>query len=160
MNICLNIGEQASEDDDDLESICQECGAVCCGLGGVVATQREVDAIRARGYPNYFVEIAAGIYGTEWGEKGECAYLKENQCTIHAVRPLGCRMFPVVQTRSEDIILIECPRASYLTEEQLESRKRMLMQRPRRIITKSDQHRDDHLDDLVMRASQFKHRKL
>ena len=81
------------------EDICAECGSHCCKLGGVVATRNEVDAILAEGYPNYFIRLSDEVYGVEWGDDGHCPYLDQSKCSIYSVRPLGCRMFPVVQTQ-------------------------------------------------------------
>ena len=125
-----------------------------------MASKREVDAIIERGFPNLFVEIAEGIYGLEWGEDGVCPYLQDAQCAIYSIRPLGCRMFPVVQTLRGDIILIECPVATKISSEELEARKRILLQRPRCIIEESGDMRNGHLTDVMMRVSKYHHRRL
>jgi Fe-S-cluster containining protein len=160
MTVHVSIGERQTGTDEYLKDVCLECGSHCCKLGGVVATQNEVDAITERGFPNYFIRLSDEVYGIEWGEDGTCAYLEDGRCTIYPVRPLGCRMFPVVQTRSNDIILIECKLAEQLTEEDLETRKRVLKQRPIHIIRESSTLREDHIHDLQMRAAKYNHQKL
>jgi Fe-S-cluster containining protein len=159
MIACLSIGEHTNRNDIDLDDICIECGGYCCRLGGVVATKNEVDAIIQRGYPNHFIQLSSDVYGTEWGDDGTCVYLENGRCTIYAVRPLGCRMFPVVQTRSGDVILIECPLAAQLSEE-LAKRKKVLKQRPNYIIKESACLREEYIKDLQIRATRYHHQKL
>jgi Fe-S-cluster containining protein len=149
--------EPIDEDSRDLKDICAACGGVCCKLGGVVATRNEVDAIIDRGYQNYFIEIADSVYGTEWGDDGVCPYFRDNECSIHEVRPLGCRLFPVVQTTSRDILLIECPLAPHLSREEIQNSKIILSQRPDYITRRSEHLREEHAKELQMRISRFNH---
>lgn len=137
------------------KNICAECGGLCCKLGGVVATRNEVDAIIERGYPNYFVKIANGTYGTNWGNNGTCPYFQNNKCSIHAVRPLGCRLYPVVQSVSREILLIECPLATYLSEKIVQNRKMILLRRPGFIAKMSELFRGAHTKELQMRNSKY-----
>jgi Fe-S-cluster containining protein len=155
MIVYVNVGELSSGTDGLSEDTCLECGAHCCRLGGVVATQNEVDAIIQRGFPNHFIQLADDIFGIEWSEDGTCTYLENDKCTIYPVRPLGCRMFPVVQEISGGIVLIECRLGSELSEEELVRRKRILEQRPLRIIRESDNHRDEHASDLLMKSTKY-----
>jgi len=137
------------------KNICAECGGLCCKLGGVVATRNEVDAIIERGYPNYFVEISDGTYGTNWGDNGACPYFQNNKCSIHAVRPLGCRLYPVVQSVSREILLIECPLADRLSEKIVQTRKMILLQRPDFIARRSELFHGAHTKELQMRISKY-----
>ncbi|MGD9396227.1 MAG: YkgJ family cysteine cluster protein [Candidatus Thorarchaeota archaeon] len=137
--------------------ICFECGGQCCKFGGIVATLNEVDAIIERGHPNYFEKLKDDVYGTKWGRDGICAYFENGACSIYSVRPMGCRMFPVIQTRSGEIILIECPLASHLSDEEVFRRKEILIQRPRYIVRESELHREGHIKDLQIRVSKWNH---
>jgi Fe-S-cluster containining protein len=160
MTVYVSIGERETRSDQDLEDVCLQCGGHCCKLGGVVATQNEVDAITQRGFPIRFIRLSDELYGIEWGEDGTCVYLEDRRCTIYSVRPLGCRMFPVVQTRSYDIILIECKLGEQLSEDELEKRKKVLQQRPLHVIRESESLREDHIHDLQMRATKHSQKNL
>ena len=151
---------QINYDSQDPKDICFECEGQCCKIGGVVATENEVEAIIQNGYPNYFEKLSDGVYGIKWGENGICAYFENNKCSIHSVRPLDCRMFPVVQTQSSAIIFIECPLASQLSDEVLTKRKEILMQRPYYIVRESLNHRETHIKDLQMRVAKWDHELL
>lgn len=142
------------------EDICAECGSHCCKLGGVVATRNEVDAILAEGYPNYFIRLSDEVYGVEWGDDGHCPYLDQSKCSIYSVRPLGCRMFPVVQTQRGNIVLVQCPLGSQLSDQEISRRKRLLIDRPEYILRESKHHRERHARELEMRASRYTHEQL
>jgi Fe-S-cluster containining protein len=154
----VNIGEHDTR--NNTKDVCHDCGNQCCKLGGVVATKNEVDAITERGYPNHFVKITRDVYGLEWGKDGSCVYLNDSGCSIYPVRPLGCRMFPVVQTRSHDVILVKCPLASYLSDDEITTRRRILLQRPKYIIKESEHLRQNHIKDLKIRIANYEHEKI
>ena len=144
----------------DLQDTCFDCGNQCCKLGGVVATQNEVDAITKLEYPNHFVKLSTDVYGIEWENGGTCAYLENGKCSIYSVRPLGCRMFPVVQTQNHDIILVKCPLSSFISDDEIGKRRQILLQRPKDIIRKSEQIRSDHIKEVAIRASKYNYLKL
>lgn len=152
--------ESIAKTETNSKDICFKCEAYCCKFGGVIATKNEVDAIIARGYTNHFFLLSDDVYGIDWGDDGTCVYLEDDVCVIYPVRPLGCRMFPVVQTRSNEIILIECPVSSHLSEEELIKRKRILKQRPMYIVRGAENLREEHIKELQIRASKYGHQKL
>ncbi len=156
--VCVNIEKQNTRNGS--KDICIDCGGYCCTLGGVVATQNEVDAIIKLGYPNHFIQLSKDVYGIEWGKDGSCVYLKDGTCSIYSVRPLGCRVFPVVQTRNHEIILIKCSLASHLSNDEVLKRKKTLIERPWYIIAESEHLREDHIKDLEMRATKYGHQKI
>ena len=160
MNTCLNGLNPENYSEYDSKDICLECGGHCCKLGGVIVTKDEVEAIIERGFPNHFIPLSDDVYGIEWGFEGRCNYLTNGGCSIYPVRPLGCRMFPVVQTRSGEVILVECPLSFHLTKEELTKRVRILKQRPSDILKESEHLREDYFKDLHMRLSKFNYRKL
>ena len=148
------------DDEPKPEDVCFECGAHCCKLGGVVATKKEVDAIVADGHLNHFKQLAENVYGTDWGTDGDCPYLTNNKCSIYAVRPLGCRMFPVVQTISNGIILVECPLGVQLSHRDLVRRKHILSRRSNSFLSESEHHREEHIRELMIRSTRFPSRKI
>ncbi len=154
----MNIGEHDAR--IITKDICSDCGSQCCKLGGVVATKNESDAITERGYPNHFVKLKCDVYGIDWGKDGSCVYLNDSGCSIYHVRPLGCRMFPVVQTRNHDVILVKCPLASSLSDDEISTRKRILLQRPNYVIRESEHLRQNHEKDLRMRIAKYEHERV
>jgi Fe-S-cluster containining protein len=159
-SVGLSNNTHKTDSEPTPEEICLECGGLCCKLGGIVATRNEVEAIVAEGFPDHFIQLANGVYGTEWGIDGTCPYFESGKCLIYSVRPTGCRMFPVVENSGTEIVLVECPLAPFLSEEELEERKSVLAQRPDNFIRASEQLRHEHLRELSMRISKYRHRKL
>jgi Fe-S-cluster containining protein len=145
---------------DDLKDICLDCEGHCCKLGGVVATQNEVDAITKLGYPNYFVQLSNDVCGIEWENDGSCPYLMNGLCSIYSVRPLGCRIFPVIQDQNHDVTLIECPLSFSISDNEIEQRKQILIQRPNYIIRQSVEMRSEHIKNLTIRATRYSHKKI
>lgn len=160
MNNDIEIEVPITPESMDPKDICFECEGQCCKIGGVIATEHEVDAIIQNGYPNHFERLSNDVYGIRWGEDGICTYFENNECSIHSVRPLGCRMFPVVQTSSDDIILVECPLSTQLSHDELIKRKEILRQRPQYIARESMHHREDHVKILQMRIARWNHQVL
>lgn len=154
----MNIGEQDTRNDN--KAICSDCGSQCCKLGGAVATKNEIDAIAELGYPNHFFKLSNDVYGLDWGSNGRCVYLNDSGCSIYPVRPLGCRMFPVVQTINHDVILVKCPLASSLSDDEILTRKRILFQRPKHILRESEQMRQNHIKDLQIWASRYDYQRV
>ena len=151
----MGVDNVATKIDQSPEDICYNCRGFCCQLGGIVATKEEVEAIQDQGYPNHFTQLSDDVFGTTWRENGVCRYFTENKCSIYSLRPLGCRMFPVVQTMSGDIIVIECPLASQLPEDELMTRKKILLQRPISIFRSSLKLRIEHYKKLRLRSSKY-----
>lgn len=160
MRVGVSREKHTMKEEPDSERICLECGGFCCKLGGVVASRNEVKAILAQGYPNHFIRLADDVYGHDWGSDGTCPYFKNGQCSIYSLRPLGCRMFPVVHTSSTDIVLVECPLACFLSKDELQLRKKLLMECPDHIIRESRLLREEHRHELELRSTRYRHRKL
>jgi Fe-S-cluster containining protein len=98
--------------DKNILKICQDCGAKCCKLGGVDATNSERKRILNRGYPDHFLKIDEDHYEMN-SKKARCPYLnKDNSCSIYEVRPLPCRCFPVhpeYENNKKKYLLALCP---------------------------------------------------
>ena len=101
---------------------CSKCG-LCCG--DTILKKRCVlllrsDAQKIVEHTNQSVnKFARKIYGKnpyifEMRTDGKCIFLKDNQCTIYAQRPLICKFYPVELTTAETgkyvfRVTSECP---------------------------------------------------
>ncbi|TFG09264.1 YkgJ family cysteine cluster protein [Candidatus Thorarchaeota archaeon] len=112
------------------KELCIRCGALCCRLGGAVATRNEVEAIIDAGYEDYFKQVSPDVFITHWGREGVCPYLQDDTCSIYEVRPLRCRAFPVHQDSDGEIYLSLCPLASSLDDTEIASYSRLLRSTP------------------------------
>jgi Fe-S-cluster containining protein len=104
--------------------ICQKCKASCCKLGGTNLTKEEANRILNKGFENNFIEVRPGIYELKADENGICPYLEEDHsCKIHDVKPLICTcwpVFPEFDNGKIDHVLINCPLAKKMKEEDIE----------------------------------------
>ena len=113
--------------------ICAICQNKCCKMGGVGCTKEERDAILDSGYADQFVQLAPNLYHTIVSEDKSCPYLKDAECSIYEVRPLGCRLFPVVELPKHGISLVHCPLTEFLTESSIQDNVKLMLSRPREI---------------------------
>ena len=108
--------------------ICRECKASCCKLGGTNLTKEEVDRVLKNGFENHFFEVKPGVYELKAGEDGVCPYLEEDfSCKIHSVKPLICTCWPIFPEYEEgkiNHVLVNCPLAKKMKEEDIESCKK------------------------------------
>ena len=80
---------------------CTQCGKCCGGEPGIIfVTDREIGEIadalrleRASFTSQYLRSIPAGFSIRERPD-GDCVFLEEDRCAIHAVRPMQCRTYP------------------------------------------------------------------
>jgi Fe-S-cluster containining protein len=67
----------------------------------VVATEDETPA-GLQGIPSPVTERGSTFIALKKMENGDCVFLKDNLCMIHALRPTACRSFPFVFRESDD----------------------------------------------------------
>jgi len=138
----------------DSLKICGECGAHCCKYGGTTATKEEVDKIVHAGFKNNFLKISDNAYITEWGEDGICPYLNDKVCSIHKIRPLLCRCFPLFKAENNNALFIQhCPLSGYLTKKEIEESKELLKIVPAELINASNEYnkRDKRFEEVLLK---------
>lgn len=101
--------------------VCQCCGACCSGSDNeVMVSPEEIDLlIQITGlrfedivepYPEW-IEGNGEIFTFGWvlrrGKDGNCLFLKNNRCSVYAVRPYICRTYPFMLNHDE-LIISEC----------------------------------------------------
>lgn len=138
-----------------MKGVCIRCGAHCCKYGGAIATELEVQAVVESGYANHFEMVADNVFITRWGDKGVCPYLVESECSIYEVRPLRCRVYPVIQVSSGEILVADCPLLPFLSPDELERSSRLLSLCPSHIVQGAAEHMEQYKTVLEMRCSRF-----
>jgi hypothetical protein len=75
---------------------CQRCGE-CCRSRNVPLTMKDIKQISRQKGPEEFIVIHGErklvLDRREW-DSG-CVFLNDTQCTIHAMKPLVCELYPV-----------------------------------------------------------------
>lgn len=113
--------------------ICQKCKSSCCGLGGSYATENERKKILSAGHSDFFVKIGKNCYETSC-KNGICNYFTKNRsCSIHSVRPLMCRCWPVdieIRKNKKHFVIVQCPITKLFAAKDLEESKKKLKKIP------------------------------
>ena len=89
--------------------------AQCCYGTEMVLTLEDIERITAAGYRlEEFAEYRGGFVRLR-NVDGHCVFLDPatGRCRIYPVRPLGCRLYPLVYDPVRDEVLVDdlCPRA-------------------------------------------------
>ena len=116
-----------------LTDVCAICHNLCCKIGGTGCTKEELDLILESGYENYFTKLSPDLFHTIVTEDKSCPYLKDAECSIYEVRPLGCRLFPIIEVPRQGICLVHCPLTEFLTKSSIQDSLKLILSRPRRI---------------------------
>jgi len=101
--------------------VCLRCGARCCRgidykswyirvtLRDIVRISRALCLDVYRFIENYIVLIPQGLYSIPVlkAVEGSCIFLKETLCMIHHVKPIACRVYPVVPPGEK--LDVRCP---------------------------------------------------
>ncbi|MFW6046634.1 MAG: YkgJ family cysteine cluster protein [Candidatus Woesearchaeota archaeon] len=146
---------------DDLEILdtCVKCGAKCCKLGGSNFTTKERNAIINAGYPDHIIELSPN----HWefiSKKGICPYLnKDNSCSIHEVRPLACRCFPVhpeINNGKKEYYLAQCPLGKKLQQKIILQMKKDASKYPSKIIKERLEKSNVSEEDFILIKKRLK----
>lgn len=152
----MDWNDSTVHQEESLVDICKRCGAQCCKLGGAIATENEYRAIVETGNPDYFEKVTDGVYQMKWIEpEGRCPYLKDDLCSIYSVRPLGCRMFPVVHVQGIGPHYVRCELSYQLTPATIVERALLLASRPEDVAEAVLAHRKRASRKFERRLSQF-----
>ena len=104
--------------------VCRKCGACCRGDGFVKVTEAEI--ITMAEYLGETEEqfksrwLRPSLFEGHWlkdKENKDCIFLENNQCLVHAVKPVQCRSFPFSWNNLDSIKT--CPALKELKEERV-----------------------------------------
>ncbi len=112
---------------DRFLSCCIPCKAWCCTEVLPPITKEERDAIINEGFTDCFQKKEENLYCIQPNASGKCPFLKKDlSCKIHTVKPLLCKLWPVIPRYKEgkrECIVIHCPLFSQLSQQDLEKTK-------------------------------------
>jgi len=147
----------------DALKVCGDCGAMCCKLGGTDFTKTEMQKVLDAKHQNYFNKIAEDHYEVKC-EDGICAYLAEdNSCSIHDVRPLLCRRWPVyteIKNGKRVNELIDCPLTNLLNETEIHESQKIAELLSNKFIIESIDLATANLKTIEPRFNSFGKRNL
>ncbi len=92
-------GPCGSEGGEEPGFVCRRCGDCCRGVGGILVTPGEVEAVAAHlglepaaVIRDYLVDTPLGLQVASPG--GVCIFLEGGLCRVHPVKPRICRQWP------------------------------------------------------------------
>jgi Fe-S-cluster containining protein len=115
---------------------CSHCG-VCCERTEMLLSNANVERLERMGYNRLkFVRFDGHGFVRLRNRRGFCVFYDVDRCRcrIYKYRPLGCRIYPVICSEQEGIVLDElCPMKSTVSKIKLKRRGKRLMELLRRI---------------------------
>ena len=80
---------------------CTRCGACCTGAPGIVRISEPEQQAMAKSleithesFSGRYLREVDGETSLRESANGDCVFLRDNQCQVHAVRPQQCRTYP------------------------------------------------------------------
>ena len=104
---------------------CLHCG-VCCKETEMLLSQEDIKRLEKSGYQKEsFARFDNAGYALLRNRQGYCVFYdaKEHRCSIYAVRPSGCRVYPVIYDEDKGIIVDCICHAQDTVSEQEKQRK-------------------------------------
>ncbi len=109
----------------------------CCLNTEMVLTESDVERLTKKGYAReYYAEYRNGYLRLK-NVNGRCVFLRENgTCRIYKVRPIGCRLYPVIYDLDEDIVRVdeECPARDTISVEEFSRAARILLRAASEVV--------------------------
>jgi Fe-S-cluster containining protein len=83
----------------------------------------DITRLERKGYSGaFFARLDSGGYVTLRNYRGYCVFydVEKRRCKVHADRPLGCHIYPVIYDEKKEVIVVDsiCPAQSTVTEKQ------------------------------------------
>jgi len=109
---------------------CLRCG-VCCRETEMLLSAKDIKRLERKGYDrDFFVRFDSEGYATLRNHRGYCVFYdaEKKRCKIHAHRPLGCRIYPIIYDETKGIIVDQiCPSQGSVTEKQKAKRGKKVL---------------------------------
>jgi Fe-S-cluster containining protein len=109
---------------------CLRCG-ICCRETKMLLSTADIERLERKGYAREsFARYDSKGYVTLRNYRGYCVFydIEKRQCKVHADRPLGCRIYPVIYDEAKGIVVDSiCHAQSIVTEKQKAKRGRKVL---------------------------------
>ena len=100
---------------------CLRCG-VCCRETEMLLSENDIEGLEGKGYNrDFFVRFDSEGYALLRNYHGYCVFYDAEKrcCKVHAHRPLGCHIYPVIYDEDKGIVVDHiCPSRSSVTEKE------------------------------------------
>jgi Fe-S-cluster containining protein len=124
---------------------CSHCG-LCCEKTEMLLSSADVERLERAGYDRQkFVRFDKHGYVRLKNRRGFCVFynVEKCRCKIYKHRPLGCRIYPVIYSEQEGIVVDDlCPMKSTISESELKRKGKKVMELIQRIDREAISHRN------------------
>ena len=109
---------------------CSHCG-LCCQKTEMMLSQEDTARLEKTGYPSKkFQRQDRQGYAKLRNRRGYCFFydVEKRRCKAYGLRPQGCRLYPVICSVEDGIILDElCPMANTVSKKEIEAKGRKVL---------------------------------
>lgn len=115
---------------------CSHCG-MCCEKTEMLLSRADIRLLERAGYDREkFVRFNRQGFAQLRNSQGCCIFyhIERHRCKVYRHRPLGCRIYPVIYSEEEGVIVDDlCPLAGTVSKREIESKAEDLRRLLRRI---------------------------
>jgi Fe-S-cluster containining protein len=108
---------------------CSRCG-VCCEKTEMLLSRADIRLLERAGYNREkFVRFNVQGFAQLRNSRGYCVFyqIEKHRCRVYKHRPLGCRIYPVIHSEEEGVIVDDlCPLAGTVSKKEIESKAEKL----------------------------------
>jgi Fe-S-cluster containining protein len=122
---------------------CSHCG-LCCEKTEMLLSSADVKRLERLACRQEFARSGKHGYVRLKNRRGFCVFydVEKCRCTIYGHRPLGCRIYPVIFSEFEGVVVDDlCPMKDTISRSELKRKGKEVMQLLRRIDSEAASHR-------------------
>jgi Fe-S-cluster containining protein len=131
---------------------CSHCG-LCCEKTEMLLSSADVERLERAGYDRQkFIRSDKHGYVRLKNRRGFCVFYDVEKCCckIYGHRPLGCRIYPVIYSELEGIVVDDlCPMKNTISESELKKKGKEVMELIQRIDSEATSHRNAKRENKV-----------
>jgi uncharacterized protein len=109
---------------------CSRCG-LCCEETEMLLSERDIELLEKAGYVRKsFVRHDPRSCAQLRNNRGYCVFYdaEKHRCRVYRLRPLGCRIYPVIYCEEEDVIVDDlCPMKNTVSKTETERKSKKLL---------------------------------
>ncbi len=109
---------------------CSHCG-LCCQETEMLLSRKDIQLLKTTGIPpKKFQRYDHQKYVKLRNRKGYCFFydIDKRRCKIYRLRPQGCRLYPVIVSIQDGIIVDElCPMGNTVSKKEMEAKGRRVV---------------------------------
>jgi len=127
---------------------CSRCGK-CCQETEMLLSKADINRLEKAGYDkSRFVRFDKKGYAKLRNRQGYCFFydVEKQRCKAYQHRPLGCRLYPVIYSEEDGVIVdYLCPEKDSVSTSELERKGREVIKLLKRIDSEAEKRKQNSL---------------